>query len=117
MSKGFVSIWCAGCTAGYRNRQALFRHQKKSGCSGSLHKSPQEEPLYANNSEEIVIVPSTDLVLHPNFFEDLHLGGDAVKGRSLADITDTAQNGLGSPLINRFAMRSGRIWDGALESN
>jgi hypothetical protein len=28
------------------------------------------------------------------FFEDLHLGGDAVKGRSLADMIG---NGLGSP--------------------
>jgi hypothetical protein len=37
MSKEIISIWCAGCRTGYRNRQALSRHQKKIGCTGSYH--------------------------------------------------------------------------------
>jgi hypothetical protein len=45
MSKGFRSIWCAGCKTGLRNRQALSRHQAKTGCVGSCNKCQGDDPL------------------------------------------------------------------------
>jgi hypothetical protein len=35
MSIVFLSVWCASCRAGFRKRQSLLRHHKKTGCRGS----------------------------------------------------------------------------------
>jgi hypothetical protein len=94
MSKGFISIWCAGCRIALRNRQSLSRHQKKSGCSGSYNidsllddKMFEQEPV----STISILTNGAALDLNPNAFNDLNLNlGDAVKGRSLADIIDAA---------------------------
>jgi hypothetical protein len=40
LSSSFLSVWCVGCRAGFRNRQCLSRHQKKTGCKGSCRDGP-----------------------------------------------------------------------------
>jgi hypothetical protein len=40
LSSSFLSVWCVKCRAGFRNRQCLSRHQKKTGCKGSCRVRP-----------------------------------------------------------------------------
>jgi hypothetical protein len=78
MSKAFISVYCLGCRTGYRNRQALSRHQKKTTCSGSYHgseipESPLELPVHQVSNDLIVSILN-DSSLSPETI---------VKGRSL----------------------------------
>jgi hypothetical protein len=50
LSKSFMSVWCKSCRAGYRNRQSLHRHQKKSGCNGSSVKGGASGPFVPGSS-------------------------------------------------------------------
>jgi hypothetical protein len=56
LSSDFVSIWCAGCRAAFRTRQALSRHQKVSKCNGSYRDGDLFLPVLANNEEILRIL-------------------------------------------------------------
>jgi hypothetical protein len=63
-SRNFVSIWCTGCLAAFRNRQSLSRHQRKSGCSGILHEEPCGQES-AQVPKPIIIPPDVIADLEP----------------------------------------------------
>jgi hypothetical protein len=68
MSSGFVSIWCAGCREAFRNRQALFRHQRGSSCTGSYYDGDLSLSVLADMNEMVRILGtsrslSTDIIV------------------------------------------------------
>jgi hypothetical protein len=74
MSSSFVSVWCA-CGGAFRNRQALFRHQRKSECDGINREDDLLSPLAEFGQDKVAVIGS--------MLSILDLG---VKGRSLEDI-------------------------------
>jgi hypothetical protein len=88
MSKEIISIWCAGCQTGYRNRQALSRHQKKVGCTGSFH----DGDYSAQGAKEQVAF--TDLIVTTRITPEVEL--EPVCIDSLAEMLHQEKHGMRS---------------------
>jgi hypothetical protein len=89
MSASFVSVWCV-CGGAFRNRQALFRHQRKSECDGINHEDDLPGPLVELERKELCEDQEAVIV---SMLSILDLG---VKGRSLEDIFDDESKGIRS---------------------
>jgi hypothetical protein len=99
-----VSVWCA-CGGAFRNRQALSRHQRKSGCGGNNREDDAISPL-----DKLGLVGEDQVAIIGSMLKDLNILESGDKGRSLEDIVNEESKGLLSSTYSRF----GR--DGALES-
>jgi hypothetical protein len=90
MSRNFVSVYCSGCRTGYRNRQALTRHQRDSKCKGSHHDNAIPEPPI--DVKTPVGLHSIDLIVsilnHSNLSPK-----PLIRGRSLDDIIEQEMEG------------------------
>jgi hypothetical protein len=84
MSGDFVSIYCLVCRTGYRNRQALSRHQIKSTCSGFYHGNDVlVSPINADKLVEKLVTTNSTLSLE--LFD---------RGRSLDEIIEQEMKGI-----------------------
>jgi hypothetical protein len=73
LSASFLYVWCETCRAGFRNRQSLSRHQKKSGCNGSFRDGNGFEPVVSGSHFFNVVEPElateTIMKVPPSFIE------------------------------------------------
>jgi hypothetical protein len=91
MSNAFISVYCKGCQTGYRNRQALSRHQKKTICSGFYHENNIPElPTDAEMPADKVAIDSIESILS-NSTLSLELFD---RGRSLDEIIEQEMKGI-----------------------
>jgi hypothetical protein len=98
-------VWCTKCGIGVRNRQALFRHQRKShiGTSPSVLVSPLNIPTMDMILDEVFVsysIHSSELI---ELFAQLDLKTPSVvKGRYLSDIGEMKETDGILHLINKL---------------
>jgi hypothetical protein len=97
MPQGFVSVWFTGCRAAFRNKQALHRHQKKSGYTGntqtemgSTMMSTGRESI-KKSSETVIERDQITTEVIESIFDESSLCPS--HERSLDDIIDLISNG------------------------
>jgi hypothetical protein len=102
MSKIFISVYCKGCQIGYRNRQALSRHQNKTNCSGFYHENNiSESPIDAIMPVGQVPSDSIELILSNSTLSLVPFG----RGRSLDDIIEQEMQGENFSAYNSLDLK------------
>jgi hypothetical protein len=118
MSDSFVSVWCI-CGEAFRNRQALFRHQRKAECGGIDLEDDIPSPIDGQSEldpddmfpifpmdEELAEDQATLIEPLLESYQSILVAG--VKGKSLDDIIKEERKGtIYFCFISRFARNGG----------
>jgi hypothetical protein len=89
MTKGFMSVGCEGCIGSFRNRQALGRHQKKTGCIGRYRLYDEYSPLQSSSTNTVIPTVKVDLEKLTDLFQELDLKlASVVRGRYFDDVKE-----------------------------
>jgi hypothetical protein len=101
----FLSVWCDSCRAGFRNRQALFRHHRKTGCHGSYqqdnllisrHVQGPIELIKSSGRSELKRVPHSVIASILDESLGTTILASSVNGRTLCEILEQGKKGIAS---------------------